>query len=34
MNTLLIWLMKKNPRIAQQVSHAVAGLVPYNEVFS
>lgn len=34
MNTLLIWLMKKTPRIAQQVSHAVAGLVPYNEVLS
>ncbi len=34
MNILLIWLMKKNPRISQQVSHAVAGLVPYNEVLS
>ncbi|HEY9666437.1 MAG TPA: hypothetical protein V6C91_06505, partial [Coleofasciculaceae cyanobacterium] len=31
MNYLLIWLMKQNPRVAQQVSHAVAGVVPYNE---
>lgn len=34
MNTLLIQLMKHNPRVAAQVSHAVAGLVPYNEVLS
>lgn len=32
MNYLLIWLMKQNPRVARQVSHAVAGVVPYNEV--
>lgn len=34
MNNLLIELMKRNPRVAKQVSHAVAGLVPYNEVLS
>lgn len=34
MNYLLIWLMKQNPRVAQQVSHAVAGVVPYNEVLT
>ncbi len=34
MNTLLIRLMKHNPRAAAQVSHAVAGLVPYHEVLS
>ena len=34
MNYLLIWLMKQNPRVAQQVSHAVAGVVPYNEVLA
>ncbi|MEP0921843.1 NAD(P)/FAD-dependent oxidoreductase [Leptolyngbya sp. ST-U4] len=34
MNYLLIWLMKQNPRIARQVSHAVAGVVPYNEVLA
>lgn len=34
MNTLLIRLMKHNPRVAAQVSHAVAGLVPYHEVLS
>ncbi len=34
MNYWLIWLMKQNPRIAQQVSHAVAGVVPYNEVLA
>lgn len=34
MNYLLIWLMKQNPRVAQQVSHAVAGLVPYNEMLA
>ncbi|MCU0552962.1 MAG: NAD(P)/FAD-dependent oxidoreductase [Leptolyngbya sp. Prado105] len=33
MNYGLIWLMKRNPRIARQVSHAVAGVVPYHEVF-
>ncbi len=32
MNYLLIWLMKRNSRVAQQVSHAVAGVVPYHEV--
>lgn len=32
MNTLLIWSMKQNPRVATQVTHAVAGLVPYHEV--
>ncbi|BAC88334.1 hypothetical protein [Gloeobacter violaceus] len=32
MNTLLIWSMKQNPRVATQVSHAVAGLVPYHQV--
>jgi menaquinone-9 beta-reductase len=32
MNMLLIWLMKQNPRFATQISHAVAGLVPYHEV--
>ncbi|MBW4422420.1 MAG: NAD(P)/FAD-dependent oxidoreductase [Myxacorys californica WJT36-NPBG1] len=30
----LIWLMKHNPRVAQQVSHAVAGVVPYHEVLA
>jgi|GEM_PF-777364 len=34
MNTLLIRVMKHNPRVAAQVSHAVAGLVPYHEVLS
>lgn len=34
MNTLLIWSMKQNPRIATQVSRTVAGLVPYHEVLS
>ncbi len=34
MNYLLIWLMKQNPRVAQQISHAVAGVVPYNEVLA
>lgn len=34
MNYWLIWLMKRNPRVAQQVSHAVAGVVPYNEVLA
>ncbi|AGY56651.1 NAD(P)/FAD-dependent oxidoreductase [Gloeobacter kilaueensis] len=34
MNTVLIWLMKQNPRVARQISHAVAGLVPYHEVFA
>jgi flavin-dependent dehydrogenase len=34
MNYLLIWLMKQSPRVAQQVSHAVAGVVPYNEVLA
>jgi flavin-dependent dehydrogenase len=34
MNYGLIWLMKQNPRVAQQVSHAVAGVVPYNEVLA
>ncbi len=34
MNYLLIWLMKQNPRVAQQVSHAVAGVVPYSEVLT
>ncbi|HEY9895352.1 MAG TPA: hypothetical protein V6D34_08085, partial [Candidatus Sericytochromatia bacterium] len=34
MNYLLICLMKQNPRVAQQVSHAVAGVVPYNEVLA
>lgn len=32
MNSWLIGLMKQNPRVAQQVSHAVAGVVPYHEV--
>lgn len=32
MNYWLIWLMKRHPRVAQQVSHAVAGVVPYHEV--
>lgn len=26
--------MKQNPRVAQQISHAVAGVVPYNEVLA
>lgn len=34
MNTLLIQWMRNNPRVARQVGHAVAGLVPYNEVLS
>lgn len=34
MNYGLIWLMKKNPRVAQQVSHAFAGLVPYHEILA
>lgn len=34
MNTLLIRLMQQYPRVATQVSHAVAGLVPYHEVLS
>jgi len=34
MNYLLIWLMKQNPHVARQVSHAVAGVVPYNEVLA
>lgn len=32
MNYLLIWLMKRNPHVARQVSYAIAGVVPYNEV--
>ncbi|GAP99798.1 FAD-dependent oxidoreductase [Leptolyngbya sp. NIES-2104] len=34
MNYLLIWLMKRNPRVAQQITHAVAGVIPYNEVLT
>lgn len=26
--------MKQNPRVVQQVSHAVAGVVAYNEVWA
>lgn len=33
-NYLLIRLMKRNPRVARQVSHAVAGIIPYHEIFS
>jgi flavin-dependent dehydrogenase len=31
-NNMLIALMKKNHRIAKQVTHAIVGLVPYNEL--
>ncbi|MEB3308943.1 MAG: FAD-dependent oxidoreductase [Snowella sp.] len=34
MNYLLIWLMKQNSLVAKQVSHAVAGVIPYNEILS
>ncbi|HEY9846268.1 MAG TPA: FAD-dependent oxidoreductase [Candidatus Caenarcaniphilales bacterium] len=32
MNSMLIWLMNRNHRVAEQVTYAITGLVPYNEV--
>jgi flavin-dependent dehydrogenase len=32
MNNMFIWLMKRNDRVAEQVTHAIVGLVPYNEL--
>ena len=32
MNNMLIWLMNRNHRFAEQVTYAVTGLVPYNEL--
>src|SRR4028118_1218699 len=32
MNNMLIWLMKRNHRFSEQVTYAIVGSVPYNEV--
>lgn len=32
MNHMLIWLMNRNQGLAEQVTYAIAGLVPYNEL--
>ncbi|HBB35713.1 MAG TPA: hypothetical protein DDZ80_30795 [Cyanobacteria bacterium UBA8803] len=32
MNNMLVWLMKRNQRFSEQVTYAIVGSVPYNEV--
>ncbi|MBD1904574.1 hypothetical protein NDI37_23230 [Funiculus sociatus GB2-A5] len=32
MNNMLVWLMKRNQHFSEQVTYAIVGSVPYNEL--